>query len=110
MPDLSPTPESRTTIIVVGTSVRKPLEILQPFLQSLGWQELPPRTTLLPIFVPDWPQKDPAEEFLRAWVAERSGECLRGVPQTTGDFADSPNFDSHQWGLTAMRRVGANKN
>jgi hypothetical protein len=43
-------------------------------------------------------------------VAEHQGECLRGVPGTAADFADTPNFDSHQWGLTAMRRVGANKN
>lgn len=103
-------PDHRTSTIVVGTSCRKPLEILKPFLESLAYQELPPRTQLLPIFVPDWSQKDPAEEHLRSWVAERGGECLRGVPQTAGDFADSPNFDSHQWGLTAMRRVGANKN
>ena len=103
-------PDHRTTTIVVGTSCRKSLDVLKPFLDSLAWQELPPRTQLLPIFVPDWPQKDPAEDYLRAWVTERSGECLRGVPTTAGDFADSPNFDSHQWSLTAMRRVGANKN
>lgn len=110
MTELHPTPESRTTTIVVGTSVRKNLDVLKPFLDSLAWQDLPPRTQLVPVFVPDWPQKDPAEDYLRQWVTERGGECLRGVPTTAGDFADSPNFDSHQWGLTAMRRVGANKN
>lgn len=110
MTELHPTPDHRTTTIVVGTSVRKNLDVLRHFLDSLAWQELPPRTQLLPIFVPDWPQKDEAEEYLRAWVTERGGECLRGVPTTAGDFADTPNFDSHQWGLTAMRRVGANKN
>jgi hypothetical protein len=110
MTELLPTPDSRSTLIVCGTSCRKSLEILKPFLDSLAWQDLPPRTTLLPVFVPDWPQKDTAEEYLRTWVAERNGECLRGVPQTAGDFADSPNFDAHQWGVTAMRRVGANKN
>lgn len=109
-PELTPTPDVKETLIVVGTSVRKSLAVLQPFLQSLAQQELPPRTRLLPVFVPDWPQKDEAEDFLRAWVTERGGECLRGVPTQAGDFADTPNFDSHQWGLTAMRRVGANKN
>ncbi len=107
---LEAAPDHRTITIVVGTSTRKPLSILKPFLDSLAWQELPPRTQLLPIFVPDWSQKDEAEEHLRAWVKERGGECLRGIPTTAGDFADSPEFDSHQWGLTAMRRVGANKN
>jgi hypothetical protein len=110
MPELLPTPDHRTTTIVVGTSVRKNCEILQPFLASLAWQDLPPRTELIPVFVPDWPQKDAAEDYLRHWVAERGGECIRGVPTTAGDFADTPNFDAHQWGVTAMRRVGANKN
>lgn len=110
MTELHPTPDHRNTTIVVGTSVRKHLDVLKVFLDSLAWQDLPPRTQLLPIFVPDWPQKDAAEEYLRTWVQERGGECLRGVPTTAGDFADTPEFDSHQWGLTAMRRVGANKN
>src|ERR1041385_6708331 len=108
--ELHPTPDHRTTTIVVGTSCRKQLVVLQAFLESLAWQELPPRTKLLPIFVPDWTQKDEAEDYLRTWVQERGGECLRGVPTTAGDFADSPESDSHQWSLTAMRRVGANKN
>lgn len=110
MTDLLPTPDHRTTTIVVGTSCRKNLAVLKPFLDSLAWQELPPRTQLVPVFVPDWPQKDEAEEYLRRWVTSGGGEILRGVPTTAGDFADTPNFDSHQWGLTAMRRVGANKN
>lgn len=110
MVQVTPTPDQRETVIVVGTSVRKPLPILQPFLQSLAWQDLPPRTKIVPIFVPDWPQSDEAEAYLRAWVAERGGECLRGVPTTAGDFSDAPQFDSHQWNITSMRRVGANKN
>lgn len=110
MPELSPTPDAKETLVVVGTSCRKPLAVLRPFLESLARQELPPRTRLLPVFVPDWPQKDVAEDALRGWIAERGGEVLRGVPTQAGDFADTPNFDSHQWGLTAMRRVGANKN
>ena len=61
-PQLAPLPEFRDTKIVVGTSVRKPLVVLEAFLKSLAWQELPPRTQLIPIFVPDWPQKDPAED------------------------------------------------
>jgi len=110
MTELLPTPDVRPTVIVVGTSVRKPLEVLKPFLESLAWQDLPPRTALLPIFVPDWPQKDPAEDFLRTWVQERGGECLRGVPSAVGDFSDGPEFDSHQWGGSAMARVAQNKN
>lgn len=110
MIELSPTPDYRDTVIVIGTSCRKPLEVLQPYLASLAYQELPPRTRLHPIFVADWPTKDPAEDYLRQWVSERGGEILRGVPTSGGDFADGKGLVTHQWTLNAMKRVAANKN
>lgn len=109
MPDLLPTTDHRTTTIVVGTSVRKNLDVLQAHLQSLAWQEIPERTRLHFVYVPDWPKPDPAEDFLRAWVKERGGEILRGVPTTANDFSDAPGIDSHSWALSSMRRVGQNK-
>ena len=110
MPDLAPLPDHRQIRILIGTSVRKPLAILKPFLDSLAWQELPPRTTLVPVFVADWPEKKgEAYEFLKEWVSARGGEVLRGSPDTVGDFVDNVG-DSHQWTLSSMRRVGANKN
>lgn len=110
MPQLEPTPDYRETVVVCGTSIRKPLEILRPYLASLDWQILPPRTRIHYAFVPDWVQPNTdAETYLRDWVKERGGEIIRGVPTTAGDFEDGPQFDSHQWGATAMRRVGNNK-
>lgn len=89
--------------------MRKNLDVLQAHLASLAWQEIPERTRLHFVYVPDWPQPNPAEEFLRAWVKERDGEILRGVPTTANDFSDAPGLDSHAWALSSMRRVGANK-
>lgn len=52
-------PSEREVVIVVGTSVRKPLAVLQPHLESLAWQILPPRVRLVPAYVLDphssWP-------------------------------------------------------
>lgn len=109
MPDLTQTPDARSPLIVVGTSVRKPAAVLQYFLTSLAAQELPARARLHFCFVADSMEPD-AEALLRDWTKERGGEVLRGVPGGLGDFADTPNFDSHQWSLAAMRRVGLNKN
>ena len=109
MTQLDPLPDHRQRVIVVGASVRKPLDILQPFLNSLAYQELPPQTVLHFCFIPDFEQPNTdAEQFLREWVKERNGECLRGVPGTPADFREGPN--THEWSLSSMRRVGQNKN
>ena len=111
MPEIIPTPDHRETVVVCGTSVRKPLEILKPYLASLDWQRLPARTRVRYAFIPDWPQPNTdAELYLRDWVKERCGDILRGVPTTAGDFSDAPQHDSHVWQASAMRRVAANKN
>ena len=108
--ELEPLPDHRTSTIVVGTSIRKSLEVLKPYLASLDWQQLPPRTRVHYVFIPDWAQiNSDAETYLREWVKERGGEIIRRGPTTAGDFADGPEFDSHQWGLSAMVRVGQNK-
>jgi hypothetical protein len=67
---------------------------------------------LYPVFVADWPNtNDIAELYLRAWVEQRGGEVLSPVsPPAHDDFSDAANHDSHQWGASAMARVGANKN
>lgn len=105
---LEPLPDFRERLIVVGGSVRKNVDTLRYFLASLDAQDLPPRTTLLPIFVADWPATDPAEQLLREWVQQRGGEVLRGMPSGVGDFADT-GLPTHQWSSSAMARVGANK-
>jgi len=106
---LEPLPNHQTQLIVCGTSVRKNLDVLQAHLTSLAWQEIPERTRLHFVYVPDWADKNPAEDYLRDWVREREGEILRGVPTTANDFSDAPGIDSHTWALSSMRRVGQNK-
>lgn len=111
MADVTALPDYRDTVIVVGTSVRKPLPILQAYLDSLAWQELPPRTRLVPVFVPDFaPDQADAQALLFKWVNERNGVLLQGVPSNTTDFSDAPHEASHQWHPSSMARVGTNKN
>lgn len=108
---LVPLPDHRDRLIVVGTSVRKPLDILSPFLQSLAWQELPPRTRLHFVFVDDFlPSHGDAKAYLQDFLSTRGGELLRGLPSAAGDFDDSAHLPSHTWSLPSMQRVGLHKN
>lgn len=108
---LLPLPDYKKRRVVIGTTVRKPLPILQAFLQSLDWQEWPADVTPEYCFVPDFaPDQSDAAAYLFRWVNERKGCLLEGVPATQPDFSDAAGLDSHQWGSTAMARVGANKN
>ena len=110
MIELQPLPDHRTRTIVVGTSVRKNLNTLRAYLDGIAWQELPPRTQLLPIFVSDFaPDQADAEAYLREWVTQRGGEVLRGLPGNAQDFTDQHPI-AHQWSGQAMERVGRNKN
>lgn len=109
--DLALVPDFRERTIVVGTSVRKPLPVLQAHLASLLWQELPPQTKLHFVYVPDFaPDQVDALAFLQQWITAQRGELIRGAPGGIGDFADGPGLASHQWSETAMARVGSNKN
>ena len=104
---LVPLPDTRETLIVVGTSVRKRADVLRVYLDALAAQDLPPRTRLHPVFVADGLTPD-ADAMLRAWTAERGGEVLSGAPSPVADFTDDhPN--THQWSTSAMNRVGAAK-
>lgn len=105
-----PLPEIRETRILVGTAVRKPLAVLQHYLQSLDWQELPPRHRLLYCFVADYPDpNDEALAYLKDWTAQRGGEVINGGPTALGDFRDTGTI-SHEWSVAAMQRVGRLKN
>src|SRR5256885_1076824 len=107
---LAAVPESHEPLIVIGTSVRKPLPVLQAFLESLAWQELPPRAKVHYVFVPDFSgHHGNAENYLREWVKSHDGDLLRPGPSSTEDFSDVHPV-THQWTGTAMRRVGENKN
>lgn len=106
--ELQTIPQEREIVIVVGTSVRKAAPVLQLYLDSLAWQELPPKVRLIPCFVPDWPDpNDPAKALLDAWVKARDGVLLRGLPPAQ-DFREGPQ--THEWSVSAMHRVGHHKN
>ena len=108
---LLPLPDQQITRIVVGTTVRKNLEILKPYLDSLDRQELPPRTSLIPAFVPDFtPEQADAQAYLFQWVNERGGTLIHGAPANSRDFSDAPGLPTHEWQPSAMARVGHNKN
>lgn len=104
-------PDVRETIIVVGTTCRKPLAVLQPYLASLDWQDLPSRVKLVPAFVLDFtPEQADARQYLEEWVIQRKGVMLDAPPSASVDFSDDPRFDAHQWNGSSMARVGESKN
>lgn len=106
-PELAPLPDLGTYTVVVGTSVRKPLNVLSAYLASLAWQELPRGVRLLPYFIADYPEPDPALDLLRGWASERGG-VVESAPTAIGDYADTG--PTHSWAPSAMERVGRNKN
>lgn len=108
---LLPLPDHRVRRIVVGTTVRKPLAVLKPYLDSLDWQERDERTKFEFCFVPDFaPDQQDALQYLLKWVNERGGTLIQGAPPQSIDFSDAAGLDSHQWTASAMARVGHNKN
>src|SRR5437588_5061891 len=108
---LEPTPDHRDRLIVCGTSCRKSLDILQAFLTSLAWQQLPARTRLHHVFVDDFtPQQSDSRDAIKAFISEHGGELIRGVPGAVGDFSDDGMLPTHAWSDASAKRVGANKN
>ena len=106
---LQPMPFAARHLVVVGSSIRKPLHVLKAYLDSLDWQEWPPHVEVHYAFVADWP--DPhteAESYLRMWVADRQGTMLEGQ-RVDGDYSDTGG-PTHHWMGTAMARVGEQKN
>src|SRR5438128_2647191 len=101
-------PDAYEPLVVVGTSVRKSAAVLAPYLESLAWQERPPRVKFHYAFIDDGCDRD-TRRLLDEFVSEHGGEVLRGNPAAVGDFTDVHPI-SHQWSASAMRRVGANKN
>ena len=103
-------PAHRVTRVLIGGPVRKALEVLKAHLDTLAWQDLPPRVEVGYCFVPDFEDPgDPALAYLQTWVAARQGVLLEGTPRTPNDFGDTGG-PTHRWTHTAMGRVGANKN
>lgn len=105
---LQPTPDARQDLILVGTAIRKPPEIVSAYLAGLAAQRPIPGTRVEYCF-----QVDTDDEVVRAlvqgFVAEHGGTVQCHDPEGALDFDDS-NPQTHQWTSSAMARVGRLKN
>lgn len=106
MVDLGVVPHEQQHLVVIGTTVRKPANIVQAWLQSLAWQVAPKQVQRIYVFVNDGSPPETVE-LLNAFVQEHGGMVLQGEPAPAQDFADQGV--THYWTNTAMARVGRNK-
>ncbi len=104
-----PVPDLR---VLIGTTVRKPPEVLQVYLQSLVRLTLPPGTSVSYCFVDD--NADPrSSAMLAGFVEHHGGVVLGALSLGSGDAAreyDDANPVTHQWSANSMGRVGQLKN
>lgn len=104
-----PVPDVR---VLIGTTVRKPPEVLTLYLRSLERLILPPGVSVSYCFVDD--NADPqSSEMLRAFVEARGGSVLGALslgPSTAPGEYDDSNPTTHQWTANSMGRVGQLKN
>lgn len=101
---LQPTPDVREETILVGTTIRKPPEIVQAYLQHLAAQRPIPGVRVRYAFQVD--TDDPVVRALvQGFVQEHGGTVECHDPEGPLDFDDS-NPQTHQWTPTAMARVG----
>lgn len=106
-PTLRRLPTEQPIRVLVGAPTRKRADVLKAHLDSLAWQELPPRVEVEYCFINDYPEPDVGEVILQHFVADRKGVLL--TPQTRppgNDFSDSDPV-THRWTQSAMGRVGA---
>lgn len=103
--ELAVVPHEQTHLVVVGTALRKPANIIAAYLQSLAWQVRPRGVEWVYLFVDDGLEPD-ARALVDAFVAERGGQVVNGGPATP-DFSDVGH--THGWTESAMQRVGRHK-
>jgi hypothetical protein len=104
--ELAVVPHEAPRLVVCGSSLRKPANILRAYLQSLGWQVAPRNVQFLYMFVDDGLEPD-ARALVDAFVAERGGQVAT-AEKPPADWTDSHPV-SHQWSDSAMQRVGRHK-
>lgn len=104
---LAVVPHEAQHLIVVGTSLRKPANILAAYLQSLAWQVLPRNVQILYCFVDDGLDED-ARKVVVDFLADHPGMLQPSGHPPVVDFSDQHPI-THQWSDSAMQRVGANK-
>jgi hypothetical protein len=104
--ELAVVPHEIQHLIVVGTSLRKPANILAAYFQSLAWQIKPRNTQFVYLFINDGLEPD-ALALAQEFVAVHGGQIIQGSVVPTGDFTDVGI--THGWTDTAMGRVGRYK-
>ena len=108
--DLKPTlrrlPAETPIRVLVGAPTRKRADVLAAHLDSLAWQELPPRVEVEYCFVTDYPAPDIGEQLLKDFVTAHKGTVLTAPRSTGEDFSDNDPV-THRWTASAMGRVGA---
>lgn len=105
---LAPTPDVRKDLIICGTTIRKPPEIVAAYLQHLS-QQLPiPNTEVRYHFVLDHAEPETVS-LVEAFVVEHGGKVEQADGPMQQDFSDE-HPQTHQWTGTAMARVGMLKN
>lgn len=105
-------PYSQKQRILIGTTIRKPPEILEWYLASLARLEIPKSTEVQFAFVLD--EVDPTAElavkaFMKPRVSEHLPQLLLKVQGDKQDYADNGPV-THHWTPNAMDRVAASKN
>lgn len=93
--------------LLIGTTVRKALPIVEAYLTTLAWQEVPNGIDREYCFVLD---TDDAAVIARleAFVLEHGGTILR--PGVGEQDTNDQHPVTHQWTGSGMARVGRNKN
>ena len=104
---LRPLPSVETFHILVGTTVRKPPDVLGAYLESLTRQELPDRVEVSYCFVDD-NTDERSSLLLKVFAEKHKGTILS--PETPREGYDDQHPVTHQWSQAAMGRVGHLKN
>lgn len=106
---LQPTPDVRRLRCVVGTAIRKPVDILAGYLASLAQQRPVPGLDLTYHFILDHADPD-AAALVHAFVDKWGGIVENGDEVVEGQDFNDQHPTTHQWAPTAMARVGRLKN
>jgi hypothetical protein len=101
--ELAVVPHEQRHLVVVGTALRKPANIIAAYLQSLAWQVTPRNVEFVYLFVDDGLDAE-ARKLVDDFVAARTGQVIVSGQGGAPDFSDQGV--THNWSDTAMARVG----
>lgn len=107
-PLLAPIPPLKRPRILVGAVIRKPPEVLEPFLTTLKWQAFREPVDVDFVFVTDYTD-DPWAPICRKMIQDFGPlDHIQNVREGPVDYAEGAG--TRMWTAQAMHRVGALKN